>query len=396
VVGVVAVQTAPALLPRGEAALTSAVAQRPPVTAPPFAVGPVRETPYGVGPRRYAALPVGEAAPAGGSYGLQLGSLDPAGRLTWLAQGAVAVRRGWEGGALRAAWRGLPVTLTGEGFALAQDLGDAPGAGGGPVPLALRQEARWTGGALIVDGVRWGAAGGGATRGPLALAGAVDGRVAARAGASAGRLALDPSGNAAGAPSESRGARTLGFGEVEARLGGAHGTRTVELSVAAHGSAGRTLGADWRRGVARGRLAGGTTRFGVTAEGLLGTTSAGAPAWERFALGGNGPVLVDGALLSQRVALPALPTATQVGTRVAVARAALQARGLEPYAVWAQAGDRLDGRWQRVLGVETRVATPFAPFARAPRARVTLGAGYSLDEPLRERVRGYFSLAYVP
>ncbi|HZF66772.1 MAG TPA: hypothetical protein VEZ47_01905, partial [Gemmatirosa sp.] len=397
----VAVLTAPSLLPRGEAALTSAIAQRPPVTVPRFAVGTVTEEPYGVGPRHHAVLPFGDAAPGGGSYGLQFGSLDPAGRLTWLAQGAGAVRRGWSGGSLRAAWRGLPVTVVGEGFALAQDLGASPGAAGGPVPVAVRDDARWAGGSFIAEGVRWRAAGGGATRGPAALPGALDARLTARAGASAGHLTLAPSG-AASAPDlpdareRRRGTRALGFAELGARLAGAQGTRTLALSLDAHGSTGRTHDAGWRRGVARAHVAGGASRFGIALDGLLGATSAGAPAWEQFALGGNDPGLVDDAVLSQRIALPALPAATQVGPRVAVARAALTTRGLEPYVAWAQAGDDFRGRWQRVLGVESHVATPFVPFARAPRARLTLGVGYSLDEPIRERVRGYFRVAYLP
>jgi hypothetical protein len=124
--GVVPVLAAAALLPRDTgAAVRSAVAQRPPVPADTFATGTVTERAYGAGARRYSLLPIGGVSPDGSAGGAQLAAIDPAGRLSVLAQAVASDPRVWGGGSLRAAWRGLPVTLTGELFAARQALGAA-------------------------------------------------------------------------------------------------------------------------------------------------------------------------------------------------------------------------------------------------------------------------------
>lgn len=399
----ITVQTAPTLLPRGDAAVTSAVAQRPPVPVAPFPTAPVLARPYGVGVRRWAVAPTGEVAPGGGGAGLQVGFLDPVGRLTLLSQATLADRRGWGGGALRAGWRGLPaplpVTLSLEGFALRQNLGADPATAGGRVPLALRDDARWAGGAAIAEVQRRGAAGGLRAKGALALAGTLEGAQSLRVGGSLARLTLTPT-DATGPEfilrTTQRGTRAFGFVEAATSHTASLGTATFGLSLGGHLAAGTTLGTSWRRAIGTARVQAGTSQVTVLADGLLGATGSDAPAWERFAIGGLGTALADDALLAQRVAVGALPVAARTGPRAALARAAVRLNGLEPYFLWTQANDALRGRWLRVAGAEITTVTPFAPFARAPRARVVFGAGYALDEPLKERVRGYARLVFTP
>jgi threonine synthase len=61
--------------------------------------------------------------------------------------------------------------------------------------------------------------------------------------------------------------------------------------------------------------------------------------------------------------------------------------------------------WRAMRGLPyaelaARVIQPFAagaiPFARAPGTRLVGGVGYSFDQPLRRRVRAYFSVVVRP
>jgi hypothetical protein len=147
-----------------------AVVERPPEPAPSFGAGAVRSRAYGFGPRRYLLLPLGAATADGESVIGSLSSADPAGRLTWVLQGAVGDATTWRGGSLGLAWRGVRPTVEAQLFGAAQRVAPRIAAGARDVAPALESTYR---GALVAANL--------AT--PLTDAG-----VAARAGISAGRL----------------------------------------------------------------------------------------------------------------------------------------------------------------------------------------------------------------
>src|SRR5262249_25137628 len=60
-----------------------------------------------------------------------------------------------------------------------------------------------------------------------------------------------------------------------------------------------------------------------TLSAVYGRTTTSAPLFEQFALGGGPSIILDRALLSQRVAMPVLPTGIRIGTSVFAYRAAL-------------------------------------------------------------------------
>ena len=122
------------------------------------------------------------------------------------------------------------------------------------------------------------------------------------------------------------------------------------------------------------------------------------PMFERFFVGGGPPVLVDDALLSQRLTMPALPFGSRSGPRAATVRFALPGNLFEPYWWAASAGTRLDG-WTRVLGVESRgsLGTLSGPMlAGITGVSYRGGVAYPLDAPVPKRLRAYFSLEWNP
>jgi hypothetical protein len=387
----------------GSAVRAAAAQRRPrPDAAPTYATAAaLRERPYGAGPRHYSLLPLGAVSPDGGSAGAQLAAIDPVGRLSVLVQGAAGDPRTWRGGSLRAAWRGLPVTLTGELFAGRQALGGrAPNAGVVPA-AALAATTDYRAATIVASAARWlvpaarpvgapGDAGGDTARAarPRVVVGPRDAgaevRVAGRLGASAGR------GTAAAI-----GDRGLAFAELSMNVARSRGESVAGGALGAQLAAGRTAGAGWQRLVATGRLYAGSDRGSVALDGAFAVVGADAPAYEQPLVGGATPLLFDAALLSQRLAVPALPTAARGGRRAAVARASLGGPALNPYVTVAGAGDGRFG-WTRLAGVERRFEGPFAPFARLPRVRLVAGVARVFDAPLRGRTRGYLSATFTP
>ncbi len=373
------------LLPRSPAAAVQAtVASRPPVPVDTFAVTAVRQHAYGAGPRHYAGLPFGSATPDGFAVGLQLASLDPVGRVTWLLQGLASDPRPWHGASLRAAWRGLPATITGEVFTASQSLDDRTRlAGRAPEDPAIARRTRYTAAALFAAGERWLIAAPGGGRAP-------DVRLTGRLGVVAGRARQDSA-----APATDDDGRRLALAEAGVRVGGERGDHGLYGLVGGQLAAGRTAGADWRRGTVNAAVGAYGARYGLRLDGTYAAAGAAAPAYERPAVGGAAPGLFDPGVLSQRLVFPALPTAYRAGRAAAVTRLAVTGTTLAPYVAALTAGDRL-GAWTRVAGVEARTATPFFPFARAPQSRLVAGVAEIFDGPLRDHTRGYVSAAFTP
>ena len=326
---------------------------------------------YGAGPRRHRLVPFLSAGADGWAPGLALLSADPVGRLAWTLQGAWADRGAWEGGALAAAWRGTRPTVEGELFGIAHE----PGAAKDAMPFASSHDTRYLGGriGLTLDrpfgwrthryrlGASWG------WLDPDALDEDLERRLAYLEHASAYQLLA--------------GKRAA----LQARIG-------------LHGSAGETGPLDWQRLIVAG---GATARLGgiaVRADGTVGWMNADAPGYEQFQVGGGAPVLVDEVLFPQRFTMPALPLGARTGSHAATVRFAIPGNLFEPYWWAASAGRDLEG-WTRVIGAESRGS--FGTLSGPMLAGLTGvswrgGVAYPLDEPLRRRVRGYFSLEWNP
>ena len=339
----------------------------PEAPADTFAIAPLApSTSYGLGPRQHRLLP---AASGGGDWlnvGATLIGTDPVGRLSWTLQGVYADDGGWRGAALGAEYRRWRPWLTLEAFHVRHD----PSRHEESLLSTRALDAEYSAGTLSARLVRqlgWR-------------------RERYRVGGSGGRLALQD----ASEPST----RTLGFAELEL-VARAFAPTTLEASVSAHASAGSTMHAAWTRAIGTAALEARHEDLGIRAEGTAGRVSSDAPSFEQFLLGGEPPPLMDAAIMSQRVAIPALPFASRGGDRFVVARGSLTGGGFEPYYLLANVGD-LSGRWNRVIGVEQDVETDAIPLARLPAVRAVAGAGYSLDAPARKTWRLYFFASVRP
>ena len=344
-----------------------AVVERPPEPAARFGAGSVRTRGYGIGPRRYLVLPLGAVTADGESVIGSLSSADPAGRLTWVLQGAAGDATTWRGGSLGVAWRGMRPTVEAQLFGAAQRV--APRATDGARDVAPALESTYRG-ALLATSL--------AT--PL-----TDAAITVRAGVSAGRLAPR-----AAAASD----RGLAFGAARASVTRGRGRRVASLALGAHLAGGRTLDSSFVRAIGTATLALRAGDRSLRADYLRGATGRDVPAFERLSVGGAESALVDASLLSQRVPMPALPTGTIAGREIETVRVAVPSGLLTPYAFAARAPGL--GDWHRLVGAEAALATLGVPFARVPGARVSGGAAYSLDAPLRRTWRGYVSVVLRP
>ncbi|AHG90575.1 hypothetical protein J421_3038 [Gemmatirosa kalamazoonensis] len=352
----------------GAAAAGAAISlRRPPAPADSFpatVLGASRR--YGLGPHRYSLLPGLVAGGDGEGGTVALTAADPVGRLTWVLAGAAGVPRVWHGGSLSAALRALPVTIDAQAFAAAQRIDVASGL---ETAVDRRDDVRYAGGLLALS--------------PRAVLGSS--AIAARLGGSLGTLRAD----------SLRGDRALAFAELRAGTTHGRGDVLASASAAMTGAVGRSAGRPFQRWLGSAALAIRSPLVAVRASGAVGETSGGAPTFERFAVGGAESTLLDGALLGQRVLMPALPTAALVGRRVQVARAELTRAPLTPYA-WAARTPDVSSTWLRVVGVEATFTSGPVPFARAPGTHIVAGAAYPLDGPTRRRARIYASVALRP
>lgn len=355
----------------------------PPATPPAadsFARAPLPpDRDYGWGPQRLRLL-VGtqQAADGRSGSGIVVGG-DPVGRLGWVLQGATGEDGAWRGGALAMEVRRLAPRLRAELFSTRHrpshqrdlpDLGDDWRAtlasldhdhAGGALGATLRR-----------DHGAWG--------------------YGARADVGVGRLAAlsRPEGDA---PREFD--RALASAALDARASATRDRHGLSLALAVDGARGRTADSAWTRGVASATL--GVRLFGVTVRGhgTAGATSDAAPAYERFAVGGSRTSLVGEGLLSQRVAVPALPAAVAIGRRVASWRVETSLFGLTPYFQAVGAGEAWRAPW-RVVGAELALPTPPVGFVTLPSVRLLVGAAHSLDEGDDGRTRSYFGVSYAP
>jgi Tol biopolymer transport system component len=334
------------------------------VPADTFARAPLpADRAYGLGPRQLRWAP-GLALTSEGEAGtLALALTDPVGRFSALLQGAYGTEGTWRGAGLALAYRGMRPTLSADLFRAEQS---ASAQHGGFRP---ELDARYTGAAVAL-GRRWTTAAGFRSL---------------RVGASAGALET---------PADD-GGRRLVFGEAEWSTRRTSGASVLVAKMELRGSAGRTGGDDWTRGGVLLTAAAGSGTTGLRLEGSFGASGGDTPAWERFSVGGAPVTLFDAGLLPQRIPMPGLPVGTLVGDRMLAGRATLLLGGYAPF-LWAASPDGGRSGWYRVLGIENTMAFPAVPLMGTPRASLTGGVLYPLDEPFRKQLRAYLAVGFRP
>jgi Tol biopolymer transport system component len=333
------------------AAVQARVSALPPPTYALTHVPPSR--PYGLGPHRSTLLPGGAWTADGNSVLGVLASADPVGRATWVLQGAAGASSTWRGGSLASTLRTTPLPIEAQAFGVTQ---------------RAREDVRYWGTALAIA--------------PHATLGAST--IGGRVGGTVGRVRIDGIARS----------RTLAFATTRLTTTRGSGDRLASLSL--DGSVARTSGdSAATRLLGRLGLAASTPLFTARGSYTRGHVNAGSASFEAFRVGGAEPALVDPMTLGQRLAMPALPTASLVGRSIEIARMGLGSGLLEPFA-WAARAPDVSSRWQRVLGIETNFASGPIPFARAPGVRAVAGAAYLLDGPRRKHAQGYVSMVIRP
>jgi hypothetical protein len=323
---------------------------------------------YAAGPRTTRWVPAGTIDAGGRAATLALVNDDPVGRLTILAQGAVGNGDAWHGASVEAGWRRWRPLVRASAYHV---LRETPA---GPL-LAQDRATQLIGGRLRGDYTR--------------SFDVADLRLGL--GVSPGTL------RAFGAPNVRR---SLVFGEImgDGRQGGDR-VRLTEV-VGANLTAGSTGGGDgYRRLTASLAIhAGAVDFFPLDFAGSFGRVSTGAAPFEQFVIGGLAPTIVDPSILTQQIAMGALPLALAVGDRVASFRASTNLGGLSPF-YWGAStrfGAGRFARWHRVAGIELTIDQTPVPVLGLPGARLTAGVGRSLDEPFRGETRGYLGVSLRP
>lgn len=333
------------------------------------------DRPYGLGPRRHRVLP-GVAAGAEGVVGLvAVNGIDPVGRFSWLLRGAAGDAAGWRGASLDAELRTLLPSLRATLFATRHQpgVGDEGAITAAAVGSAL--DTRYAGGAVSA-----------ALRREYGTHG-----YRAAAGASVGRLSLTAAGVGPGA---AEGQRALTFAELAVGRRWDGDRRFVLPRLTVHAATGRTGDSSWARGSAALSVDAAMGRFGGRGSVRYAAVSDGAPAFERLVIGGLPSPLVDGRLLDQRWAMPAMPVGTAAGSRAISYRLESSLLGLRPYLWGAAAGDG-PRAWHRVAGVEYVLDVAPLAFVGLPAVHLVGGVGRSLDAPF-ERTRAYVTVGYSP
>jgi hypothetical protein len=330
---------------------------------------------YGLGERVTRWMPAAAATANGRSGTLALVNTDAVGRLTMLAQGALASGDAWRGGAVDAAWRTFRPGVRFSVFAASTstlEMGSGVLVSNDDLVEALRGGSVRTDYSYAFD------------RGDLRIGiGGSGGWAEERASGVSSRLT-----------------RNLGFLEI----GGDTRQRSAESSASEsfliNASAGKTEGgASYRRIVSSAIFRGaGDRTLPLDARVSFGLLSRGAANFEQFVVGGAPSALVDPSLLSQRIPMGALPAGSLVGDRLFTYRVSTSLEGIAPY-YWAGSTRIGAGRfanWQRVAGVEWTIDQTALPVIGLPGARLTAGVGRSFDSPLARRIRAYLSVTLRP
>ena len=306
---------------------------------------------------------------------LSLIGADPVGRLGYVMTGGIGERSAWRGVSLAGSWRGsrsfVPGVMSIDGTLFhAEQRPSAQRTFGDVVPASVSAlDATQTGGTL-----------------GLSLAHDFgQGRLSLGVGTSVARLDR---------PDAGAGTRALAFGEVRAATRVRSDGYRADLALRAHASGGSTADSGWSRAIGAVTVDAMTPYGGGRIDASLGGTDGGS-SFEQFAIGGWPSPFVDVPVLSQRVALPALPAGFAIGRRVATVRASTALGPVRPYYWVGSTGDGFD-TWARVAGVDVEVASDRFSALVLPAVTVRGGAAYSWDEPFAHRVGFYLGISYRP
>jgi hypothetical protein len=351
-----------------DARLAPAAPQRP-TTGLTFREGAITgPSPYGLGPRGWRVLPGLNWGPDGDMLSLMFANLDPVGRFSTVLQGGTGQRGAWRGGSLFMAMRTNPIQIDGGAWYTKHE----PSEQVSGVFASPDLDAKFHGATLAAG---WRHEGGTVGLG-------------ARVGGSLGRV----DGNQLDAAP-----RVSSHGEARLRLRIPLRSATIEPQVIAHASKGETGGDTWTRIRYTASLVLGQRLSVEASRGTVDAPDAGefGREFEQFTVGGGATPFIDPSVLSQRIALPAVPVGFGFGSRFEMLRATMRIGMFRPYAMWIAAADSITDH-QRIVGVEEEFDIGAIGFARLPSTRVRLGVGYSLDQPFRRKVRPYVSVVYRP
>jgi len=323
--------------------------------------------------------PTLSVAADGRAAGLSLVNSDLVGRLTILAQGSVGNGSAWRGGAVDAMWRGSRPSLRVSLFSALARLTSVETVAGGVASSALLDAGTTglSGGELRADASR-----------------------AFDTGDSRVRIAamFSPSWAQAEEGGAGGSSRTIGVLEAGAAARQTGDRSSLVESVAASITAG-SLRSTFARSVASVALRGVTPFLPpVEAGTTYGIVSGGTDPFEQFTVGGAVTSLVDPSLLTQRIAMPALPAGVATGDRLLAYRVAADFGGLLPFYWGASArfGNGRFAQWHRVAGIEFTFDQSAIGVLGTPGARISAGIARSLDEPFARETRGYVSIVLRP
>ena len=327
---------------------------------------------YDVGARVTRWLPLAAFGADGRAGGIAIASSDVVGRLGVLAQGVLGNGGAWRGAVIDVVWRAQKPAVRASAFFARRS------AGTPLLPVDVEAPiVTLTGGHFRAD---WGRA--------FDMA---DFRVSG--GFSPAWLEHRAFGVDSTTP------RPLGFAEI-ALSGRQTGDRVnAAETISMNAAAGTDGSSQFQRAVANlGLRVGATGLPGLDLGVTYGRVSASAAGFERFSLGGLPSTLVDPLLLTQRLAMPALPFGVTISEQALVYRAATRLAGLSPY-YWGGSGRNGAGRfeqWHRVIGIEYVFDQGPQAVLGTPGGRITAGIGHSLDEPFADRTRGYVTVVLRP
>ena len=340
-----------------------------PVEMPASPTPPSR--PYGGGPRHSRWFPGAFTSPDGSGAMLSLYSGDIIGRLTGVVTGALGEVGTWQGGSLRMMWRHARphVELGAHGLIHEPSLSSHRSAGD---TVAERIDGSLTQVVAAVSRERsgewW--------------------RLKTRLGGAGGRLSPRE---------EASHRRVLGFLEASMRVHRLRGTRGISAELRAHGSYGESRD-QYRRmvGTIDVRTL-GRDIFPLQASITHGRVIGEPHAFELFSVGGGASPVMDTSLLTQRHALPMYPTAVSMGQSLLAWRASIPGNWTLFYEAASTAPSLTEhARWHRAFGFDAKLAFPLTPVAFLPRVEIRGGAAYTLDEPLRRKVRGFLEMRFEP
>ena len=91
------------------------------------------------------------------------------------------------------------------------------------------------------------------------------------------------------------------------------------------------------------------------------------------------------------------PTAVSIGQSLLAWRASIPGSWTLFYEAASTAPSLTEhARWHRAFGFDAKLAFPLTPVAFLPRVEIRGGAAYTLDEPLRRKVRGFLEMRFDP